>query len=252
MTAVQPQELRAISSMIKMKRPRSSQSAFTLVELLVVISIILIASSIIFLGGGGGEGAKLSSSQRIVSGIAQGARGQAILKNADARLIIYSETNTSGDPEKFLRYFGIVYWGTDSGGTEGWLAATQGTYLPDGIYFNDELSKDKDGGAIPTMDLDYPRRNVAGNTNRANGGGSEAYYFYEFSSNGTMAPSGPDTQDAAFTNSWLALQAGTLKPDDSDNLTVDFTEEKNQNLKTALIFRRVGTTTPVNDPGDID
>ena len=58
------------------------KSAFTLIELLVVISIILIASSIIFIGGGGGDGAKLSSSQRIISGIAQGARGQAILKNA--------------------------------------------------------------------------------------------------------------------------------------------------------------------------
>ena len=53
--------------------------AFTLIELLVVISIILIASSIIFIGGSGGDGAKLSSAQRIVSGIAQGARGQAIL-----------------------------------------------------------------------------------------------------------------------------------------------------------------------------
>ena len=61
------------------------KSAFTLIELLVVISIILIASSIIFIGGGGGDGAKLSSSQRIISGIAQGARGQAILKNATTR-----------------------------------------------------------------------------------------------------------------------------------------------------------------------
>lgn len=70
----------------------SKKAAFTLIELLVVISIILIASSIIFIGGTGGDGAKLSSAQRIVSGIAQGARGQAILKNANTRLIIYSDS----------------------------------------------------------------------------------------------------------------------------------------------------------------
>lgn len=239
MTAAQPQVLRAISSMIKMKRPRSSQSAFTLVELLVVISIILIASSIIFIGGGGGGGAKLSSSQRIVSGIAQGARGQAILKNADTRLIIYAETNTSGDPEKFLRYFGIVYRDQDGAGASGWRAATQGTYLPEGIYLNPDLSSTKsdDKWSKESMRLDFPRMTV-----QPEGSGDE-YYFYEFTSNGNMA--------SDFQNAWLVLQAGTLKPD-GDALTVVFDEEENENLKTALIFRRAGTTTPVNDPGDID
>ena len=52
---------------------------------------------------------KLSSSQRIISGIAQGARGQAILKNATTRLIIYSDSASNKDEEKKLRYFGIVY-----------------------------------------------------------------------------------------------------------------------------------------------
>lgn len=210
-----------------------SKRAFTLVELLVVISIILLASSVIFLGSGGGDGAKLSSSQRIVSGIAQGARGQAILKNADARLIIYSETNTDGDPDKFLRYFGIVYRDEDE---TGWIAATQGTYLPEGIYFNPDLSSTNDWPSGSTMPLDFPRSTVQT-------GGSETYYYYEFTSNGNMARD--------FQNAWLVLQAGTLKPNGGD-LTVVFDEEENENLKTALIFRRAGTTTPVNDPGDID
>mgnify|MGYP001234276619 FL=1 len=99
----------------------NKKHGFTLVELLVVISIILIASSFIFIGGNGGDGAKLTSSQRIVAGIAQGARGQAILKNAKTRLIIYSENNTSAEAniDKMLRFFGIVYWGTDQDGKEG-------------------------------------------------------------------------------------------------------------------------------------
>ena len=87
--------------------------AFTLIELLVVISIILIASSIIFIGGNSGAGSALSSSLRIVSGIAQGARGQAILKNAETRLIIH---NDPSDLEKYRRFFGIVYEDNDNAG----------------------------------------------------------------------------------------------------------------------------------------
>lgn len=232
---------------------RKSNQAFTLVELLVVISVILIASSIIFIGGSGGDGAKLSSSQRIVSGIAQGARGQAILKNADTRLVIYADER---DEERTLRYFGIVYWGNDldaSGNVTdtGWKAATQGTYLPEGIYFNPDLSQDTNGADIPTMNLDFPRISVGSNIDRANGGGGEKYYFYEFSSNGTMATSSAETKNTDFSNSRLGLQAGTLKPSNGTSLEVDFSEEENENLKAGLIFRRTGTTTPINDPSDV-
>ena len=208
------------------------KSAFTLIELLVVISIILIASSIIFIGGGGGDGAKLSSSQRIISGIAQGARGQAILKNATTRLIIYSDLASNTDEEKKLRYFGIVY--EDNANSGQWFAATQGTYLPEGIYFNEALSKD-----LPArnMKINYPRQSAQ------SGNSGEEYYYYEFNSNGTMATD--------YNNTWLAIQAGTLKPNSGGVLGVDFTEIENEGLKAALIFRRVGTTTLVSDPTDI-
>ena len=84
-----------------------NRAGFTLVELLVVISIILIASSILFTAGSGEKGVSLSSSQRIVSGIVKGARAQAVLKGAETRIIIYN--NLAGDPDKYRRYFGIVY-----------------------------------------------------------------------------------------------------------------------------------------------
>ena len=212
----------------------SKKSAFTLIELLVVISIILIASSIIFIGGSGGDGAKLSSSQRIISGIAQGARGQAILKNATTRLIIYSDLASNKDEEKKLRYFGIVY--EDNANPGQWFAATQGTYLPEGIYFNEDLSKAK-GFPSRTMKINYPRQSAQ------SGSSGEEYYYYEFNSNGTMATD--------YDNTWLAIQAGTLKPNSGGVLGIDFTEIENEGLKAALIFRRVGTTTLVSDPAEI-
>ena len=230
--------------MINMRRSiqRSTKqcSAFTLIELLVVISIILIASSIIFIGGGGGGGAALSSSQRIVSGVAQGARGQAILKNAKTRLIIYTDVAANADDEKKLRFFGIVYQDTETPAEDDWKAATQGTYLPEGIYFNEALSASNRWSSANKMTINYPRK-----TTQAEGPGDE-FYYYEFNSNGTIG----DT----FANAWLVLQGGTLKPpiDGGGTLEVDFAEDANQGLKAALIFRRAGTTTLVKDPADIN
>lgn len=235
-----PLVLPHILYMNKNSQASSRRLGFTLIELLVVISIILIASSIIFIGGSGGDGAKLSSAQRIVSSIAGGARGQAILKGSTTRLIIYTDAAENEDDEKKLRYFGIVYEETE--GSDQWLAATQGTYLPEGIYFNADLSKDW-SESTSTMNLNFPRLTAQSGTS------GEEYYYYEFNSNGTMA--------TGFDNAWLALQSGTLRPpggSTSSELEVLFPEsaqEEGWNLKTALIFRRVGTTTLVNDPVDI-
>ena len=195
--------------------------AFTLIELLVVISIILIASSIIFIGGNSGAGSSLSSSLRIVSGIAQGARGQAILKNAETRLII---NNDPSDLEKYRRFFGIVYEDNDNSGQ--WIAATQGTYLPDGIYFDPTLVS---SASSSKMNLEYPRINAVSES------GSN-YYYYTFNSNGTSANA----------NDWLPIRAGNL---DATGALVPYDSAgETASLKAALIFRRAGTTTPVTDP----
>ncbi len=195
--------------------------AFTLIELLVVISIILIASSIIFIGGNSGAGSSLSSSLRIVSGIAQGARGQAILKNAETRLIIH---NDPSDLEKYRRFFGIVYEDNDNSGQ--WVAATQGTYLPDGIYFDPTLVS---SASSSKMNLEYPRINAVSES------GSN-YYYYTFNSNGTSANA----------NDWLPIRAGNL---DATGALVPYDSAgETASLKAALIFRRAGTTTPVTDP----
>ena len=224
---------------------KSNRGGFTLIELLAVISIILIASAFIIVGTGGGQGAVLSSSQRIVSGIAQGARGQAILKNARTRLIIHNDL--TADVEKYRRFFGIVYLAspddpaTSDADESTWIAATQGTFLPEGIYFDPDLSNTKSSigswsDSDNLMNIEYPR-----NVPKSGSSGPE-YFYYEFESDGTVIPA----------NAWLVLRAGILKPDSGGNLDVDFDEEDLQALKAALIFRRAGTTTLVSNPEAID
>jgi prepilin-type N-terminal cleavage/methylation domain-containing protein len=211
------------------------QYAFTLVELLVVISIILIASSIVFIGGGGGDSAKLSSSLRITSGVAKGARGQAILKNAKTRLIIHNDLDANVD--KYRRFIGIVYADTSRAIDSDWIAATQGIYLPEGIYFDPVASAAGGSGSgwSPgnTMSIEYPR-SVA----KVEGTG-EVFFYYEFNSNGTMA--------TGFENDWLVIRAGTLRPNSGGDIDIEI-EDDQEALKAGLIFRRVGTTTPVTDP----
>lgn len=211
-----------------------SKRGFTLIELLVVISVILIASSIIFIGGNSGAGSSLSSSQRIVSGITKGARGQAILKNARARLIIYSDSGVNEDEDKYLRYFGIIY--ESSPGSNNWIAATQGTYLPEGIYFDTDLSVNHGWSTSAKMNIEYPR-NIA----KSEGSGDE-FYYYEFNSNGTVS--------SDFVNDWLVIRAGILKPNSGGGFALEI-EEGQESIVSALILRRAGTTTPVNEPSDI-
>lgn len=213
----------------------SRLSGFTLIELLVVISIVLIASSIIFIGGNSGSGSSLSSSMRIVSGIAQGARGQALLKNADTRLIIHNDPT---DLEKYRRFFGIVYEGVDKDEDgnvirAGWKAATQGTFLPQGIYFDPELVSDTP--VDQEMDIEYPRVNAV-----EEGTGSN-YFYYAFNSNGTS-----DNDPA---NAWLPLRAGNL--DASGELVPYDSEGTEAFVKAALIFRKAGTVSRVSDPGAV-
>lgn len=204
------------------------RGGFTLIELLAVIALIVLASSILFVAGKGGSGAALDNAKRIVSGIASGARGQAILKNTRTRLIIYTDTGAERDDEKYRRFFGIVY--EDKEKPDQWIAATQGTYLPSSIYFDGSLSDAETG-----FRLEYPR-----SVSRAAGSGDQ-FSYYEFSSNGNMS-----TRPINFTNTRLIIRAGSLQPS-GGALDIVINDDEEYTV-TGLIFRRAGTTTPINNP----
>lgn len=207
---------------------------FTLIELLVVITIILIVSSIIIVSGGGSGGAALSASQRIVSGTMQAARTQAVLKRAKARVIIYGDSGTNDEIDKRLRFIGIVYEDSENPGQ--WIASDQGSYLPEGVYFDAEQSRAK-SAAISTMNLEYPRASSQPES------GPE-YYYYEFDSNGTVS---------ADKNKWCVVRSGKIDFDGT-NYTVDFpdsAEDEGFFNAGALILRRTGTTTIVGEPSDV-
>lgn len=228
----------------KWSPPRERLAGFTLIEILVVVSIMVVVASIIFAVGSRGTGTKLKAAQRIVSGIAQGARGQAILRNMPTRIIVYADTSNNVSDDKKLRFCGLVYGNPDDVDANGrplsWLASNKGTFLPEGIYFNVEKSNDKNAslGLLPTMRLEYPR------VKSVEAGSGDEYYYYEFNDNGTMA-----SNPINFNNAWLVLQAGNLLPQgENGRMQVDFSDQENEFLLAGLIFRRVGTTTLVSDP----
>ncbi len=214
--------------------------AFTLIELLIVLGLIMVASSVMVISTSNNDGLALKSSQRLISSIAHGARGQAILNQAKTRIIIYADKGVKRDEEKFLRYIGIIT--QDEKNPKKWNAATKGTYLSKGIYFIPQLTRQINGigksQGLKTMRLEYPRikSQLAGK--------GEEFYFYEFNQNGTI--------DNHFVNHWLLIGAGALRPNNYGKLDVSFADPSKSGLKSGLIFRRVGSTSLVTDPNQIE
>lgn len=114
-------------------------AAFSLVEMLAVIGVIGILGVAIGVGlsGGNSPGASMSNAQRMMAGMFQMARTQAIMKGEPTAVIIYAGDKS---PDRYLRYVGIVSYGDikNASGTvtgKGWYPISGGRALPKGVYF---------------------------------------------------------------------------------------------------------------------
>ena len=214
---------------------KKHQKGYTLIELLVVLGLMIIAFSYVIVTTINNDGMSLKSSQRILSAVARGTKGQAIMKQSPARLIIYADESNDRDENKYLRYFGIVT--QDPENPRKWIAGTEGTYLPKGIYFMPKLTEKVNGKGKPIgeMFIEYPRIQSKVSNPRY----GEKYYYYEFNANGTMA--------ANFVNAWLIFGAGTLDVRGNRQFDISFDNPAQGGLKSGLIFRKVGSTTLVTD-----
>ena len=217
-----------------------SNKGYTLIEILVVMGLMTIAFSFVVINTANKDSASLSSSQRILSAVAQGARGQAIMKQSPSRLIIYADKSNNSDPDKYLRYFGIIF--QDPKHPRKWLAGTEGIYLPKGIFFMPELTQIVNGNreGLSKMYINYPR--IKSQTDQI--GYGEEYYYYEFNENGTVGSN--------FVNSWLRFGAGKLSPSANKTTNISFDNPGQEGMKSGLIFRKAGSTTLITDSGQID
>lgn len=219
---------------------KKHQKGYTIIELLVVLGLMIIAFSYVVVSTINNDGMSLKSSQRILSAVTQGAKGQAIMKQSPARLIIYADKGSDRDENKYLRYFGIVT--QDPKNPRKWISATEGTYLPKGIYFMPKLTELVNGQykRIGKMYLEYPRIQSKVSDPRY----GEEYYYYEFNANGTMASN--------FVNAWLIFGAGTLEIRGNRLFDISFDNPAQDGLRSGLIFRKVGSTTLVTDIDQIN
>ncbi|TVR50595.1 MAG: prepilin-type N-terminal cleavage/methylation domain-containing protein [Puniceicoccaceae bacterium] len=113
------------------RRRARPAGGFTLIELLVVLGIIALFVGVISIGlRGGDQTYALRSAQGTVGGLLKATRGQAVLNQTDARFIVHAD---SSDPERYLRFVGIVVWRPDDQGNLGWMPSGTGTLLPGGI-----------------------------------------------------------------------------------------------------------------------
>ena len=219
---------------------RFNISGFTVIELLIVLSLILLASSYVVVTSGTNYSLALNSSQRLLTSICHGARGQSILNQTPVRVIIYADKGLTRDDDKYLRFMGIIK--QDENDPQKWHSASKGSYLSKGIYFMPDYSEKINGIETikPTnmMKIHYPRL-----SSQYEGDG-EDYYYYEFNQDGTI--------NNAFLNKWLVVGAGTLRPDNEGKLEVFFDDQNKEGLKSGIIFRRVGSTSLVTDSDQIE
>lgn len=229
---------------MKVYRPKSKK-AFTLVELLAVLAIMVVLGGIIGVAIREPSGSQsLRAANSVMMSVFRNARTVAISNNARTRVIIHADNS---EPEKFLRYVGIVYE-TEINGNTGWVAADKGIFLPEKIYYVPESNvpgissgnsgrnkvKVKSKLVEETRLRDFPQTVIMPET-------GTRWFYYEFNDNGTIEPSQK--------NSSVVLTTGTTIYEGS-SASVSFTAD--EYTVEGFAIRPTGLTTRFMDFSDVE
>jgi len=172
----------------------------------------------------------VEGAQAQIASLLTQARGVAVLKGAETRLIV---NNNSDNRDRYLRFAGIVYWvdrdDDDVMDLDEWEPATDGITLPQGVYAyvedpaNMARAASGPGGTGAGFSIPYISSE------------DENYAYVQFEPNGTVRPI-----DGA--SPILAVSSGT--PGDDGSLT-DLNRNED-NIRGAIV-RQYGSFVLLND-----
>lgn len=208
------------------QRLYSSGRGFTLIEVLVVIAIITI---LLTLGSFGLRNLTKTSGITAALPVAESlfveARELAVGRATNTRVLIHATVDASDEYHRvrYLKYMAIAYeeQDEDGNGTGVWILSSQGTELPQGVYFDKTLSE-TNAPTLSTMTIQLP------------GKSDTTCYYYEFSSEGFI------TSPAISGNSVpkFILRVGTLRPGDTEPTA----SSKSPNNIGGFVIWRTGRT----------
>lgn len=230
-------------------------TAFTLVELLAVIAIIGIMAAVIGLGLQGNESSAVRAGERIAASVFQAARTTALMRQTEARVIIYAGGNGADQEAKFCRFMGVVYWDPDQGASGDWVAANTGVYLPDGAYYIPPSAPGNVGGGTIEEGPDVsegllastplPDAATARISFPVTGSTPDEWWYYAFDSTGSARSSGiGGGPPLSYAGDIFVIAAGRPGPPEGTGpiVIVD-----NEYVTAGLALRRVGGTIILGD-----
>jgi hypothetical protein len=209
--------------------------------MLVVITIITVMLTVGALGLKNlSKASGVSAGLPVAEAVFAEARAVAIGKGGSTRLLINADVN---DHERYLRYMLVVYYYDDGSGTGSgkWIANSRGSFLPEGVYFSQEFSRENHEIAGTGIDkLPAGEEDIYGGVDQLtpNTNLSGPYFYYEFNGEGNVS-----TPGASFV-----IGVGS-KSKGADNPKVSGGNVKNLG---GLIIWRKGTTSVFRHPDQMD
>lgn len=204
---------------------RSSASGFSLVELLTVMAIIAIIVSLSAnILKDPTKAHQVPAAVSLSSTVFQSARAAAITKNARTIVLI---NNDVADTKNYRRQVLTVQSDKNNAGEDVWRALGNPVLLPQGTFFDMELSQDGEGNGPTAMNFNFP-----GDLKEGSG---PAWLAYRFAANG--ASEQPGTR--------YIVSKGTLNPASKEFV------DMNASDIGGFVLRRVGHVTMFRDPQQI-